>query len=70
MNNKKLSVSVIGLGHVGLPTAVLLANAGMNVYGMDKNKQYIDLLKSQKTLITEEDFLKMFNKILEMFFMF
>lgn len=65
MNNKKLSVSVIGLGHVGLPTAVLLANAGMNVYGMDKNKQYIDLLKSQKTLITEEDFLKMFKKVIK-----
>lgn len=65
MNNKKLSVSVIGLGHVGLPTAVLLANAGMNVYGMDKNKQYVDLLKSQKTLITEKDFLKMFKKVIE-----
>lgn len=42
----KNSVSVIGLGYVGLPTACVLANAGYFVYGIDINENVINNIKS------------------------
>lgn len=36
MNNNK-TVGVVGLGYVGLPLAVILAEAGYNVIGFDLN---------------------------------
>ncbi|MDD5453872.1 MAG: nucleotide sugar dehydrogenase [Candidatus Ratteibacteria bacterium] len=37
-------ITVIGLGYVGLPTAVQFAEKGFTVYGADKNKKIVDLL--------------------------
>ena len=44
MNSKYLSISVIGMGYVGLPLATALSNH-YKVYGFDINKQRIDELK-------------------------
>jgi len=41
-------VSVLGLGYVGLPTAVLLAKSGLRVNGVDTNKHLISTLKNSK----------------------
>ncbi len=43
-NNKSAVVCVIGLGYVGLPTAVSFAEKGFRVIGADKKKQVVDLI--------------------------
>lgn len=42
----KESLSLVGLGYVGMPIAVAFANEGVNVIGFDLNKAKIDLYKS------------------------
>jgi len=44
--NKKESLSLVGLGYVGMPIAVAFANASINVIGFDLNKAKIDLYKT------------------------
>ena len=44
--NKEESVSVVGLGYVGMPIAVAFARKGVNVIGFDLNKAKIELYKS------------------------
>jgi len=41
---KKSNICVVGLGYVGLPTAINFAEKGFNVIGVDKNKEVIDLI--------------------------
>ena len=38
IHNKKARVAVIGLGHVGLPVACTLAEAGFQVLGIERNE--------------------------------
>ena len=42
------SISLIGLGYVGMPIAVAFANEGVRVVGFDLNKSKIELYKSGK----------------------
>mgnify|MGYP000931098866 CR=1 FL=1 len=44
--NREESMSVIGLGYVGMPIAVSFANKGINVIGYDINAEKINLYKS------------------------
>lgn len=46
-------VCILGIGYIGLPTAVILADAGYNVVGVDINKDIIDNLNKGQTLIEE-----------------
>ena len=41
---RDLTIGVIGLGYVGLPTALGFLDAGFRVRGVDVNKQVIDAL--------------------------
>lgn len=43
---KKESLSLVGLGYVGMPIAVAFARKGVNVIGFDLNKEKIELYKS------------------------
>ena len=52
---KNFDVCVIGLGYIGLPTALLCTNAGLNVSGVDNNKNKLGLL-SDATMPFEEPF--------------
>lgn len=47
------SVSVIGLGYIGLPTATLIANSGFQVYGMDPVKSVVDTINQGRIHIVE-----------------
>ena len=51
--NEIRSVSVIGLGYIGLPTAVLLATSGHRVFGVDINLNIVNDLNSGKAHISE-----------------
>ncbi len=48
-----MKLVVMGLGYIGLPTAVMFAKHGVQVHGVDINEQVIETLKS-KTLHIEE----------------
>ena len=36
------TVSVVGLGYIGLPSAILIANNGFKVLGYDINKDVVE----------------------------
>lgn len=48
-----MKISVIGLGYVGLPTAVILANAGHQVVGVDINPNIIETINAGDIHIVE-----------------
>jgi UDP-N-acetyl-D-mannosaminuronic acid dehydrogenase len=51
---KKQMINVIGLGYIGLPTALMLASHGVEVIGTDYNKDLVDTLNAGKTTFKEE----------------
>ena len=51
---KYKSICIIGLGHVGLPFSVYLANKGFHTIGFDKDKKKIDIIK-KKNIFVEKD---------------
>jgi UDP-N-acetyl-D-glucosamine dehydrogenase len=46
IQNKKARVAIIGLGYVGLPTAVLIAKSGFQVFGIDIKKERVKKVNS------------------------
>jgi len=51
IKKKKARVSVIGLGYVGLPTAVELVKAGFQVFGVDIKKERVNKVNQGKSYI-------------------
>lgn len=47
------NITVIGLGYIGLPTAIIFANAGVEVFGFDVNEQVQNTLKKGLPHIVE-----------------
>ena len=52
---KFTTVSVIGLGYIGLPTAALLATKGYRVAGCDINQRTVDSINRGIVPIVEND---------------
>ena len=46
INNKEITVGVVGLGYVGLPLAVEKAKAGFKTIGFDVQKEKVDLVNA------------------------
>ena len=46
-------VNVIGLGYIGLPTALMLASHGVEVVGTDYNRELVETLNAGKTTFKE-----------------
>ncbi|MCT4595283.1 MAG: nucleotide sugar dehydrogenase [Anaeromicrobium sp.] len=51
--NKSAKIAVIGLGYVGLPLAVELANVGFKVFGIDISKDKLTSLKLAKSYVLD-----------------
>ena len=49
----KADVCVLGLGYIGLPTALLMASSGFRVHGMDISQQRIEELTKDEIVHTE-----------------
>ena len=49
------TVSVIGLGYIGLPTAAVIASRGMQVIGVDVNENIVKTVASGAIHIAEPD---------------
>lgn len=54
-------VNVIGLGYIGLPTALMLASHGVEVIGTDYNEKLVDTLKAGHTTFKEEGLEELFH---------
>lgn len=58
-------VNVIGLGYIGLPTALMMAAHGVEVVGTDYNKELVDTLKSGRTTFKEDGLDELFAKAVD-----
>lgn len=54
-------VNVVGLGYIGLPTALMLASHGVEVVGTDYNKKLVDTLNAGKTTFKEDGLDELFQ---------
>ena len=45
-SNADMTVGIIGLGYVGLPTAIGFHDAGFNVWGVDVSQRTVDMVKA------------------------
>jgi len=58
------TLGVIGIGRVGLPLALVFANSGVNVIGIDRNKEYVEKIKRGEKPFNEhgiEEYMKTKN---------
>lgn len=54
-------VNVIGLGYIGLPTALMMASHGIDVIGTDYNEKLVDILKKGRTTFEEKGLDELFD---------
>lgn len=57
-------VNIVGLGYIGLPTALMLAAHGVEVIGTDSNKELIKTLQAGQTTFEEEGLAELFKEAL------
>lgn len=58
-------INVIGLGYIGLPTALMMSTHGVDVVGTDYNKELVETLNAGKTTFKEDGLDELFQKALE-----
>ena len=58
-------ITVVGLGYIGLPTAVVMAGAGHRVKGFDAKKEVRDSLRAGRIHIVENHLQEAFAEVLE-----
>ena len=54
-------INVIGLGYIGLPTALMMASHGVEVVGTDYNKELVATLNAGRTTFKEEGLDELFQ---------
>ena len=54
LNNKSVKIGIIGIGRIGLPTALSFANSGFDTIGIDINKKLVDMVNSGNYPLTDE----------------
>ena len=57
-----MKITVMGLGYIGLPTAITLAEAGFEVCGFDVNQKTIETLQGGHIHIVEPGLQEAFEK--------
>ena len=60
-----ISINVVGLGYIGLPTALMFAANGIRVRGTDLNENVVNKLNSGELTFKEEGLDKLFKKALK-----
>ena len=60
-----MKINVIGLGYIGLPTALMFATHGVEVVGTDYNKELVHTLNEGKTTFEEKGLDNLFEKALK-----
>lgn len=54
-------INVVGLGYIGLPTALMFASHGVEVTGTDYNQELVETLKQGKTTFKEDGLDELFQ---------
>jgi UDP-N-acetyl-D-mannosaminuronic acid dehydrogenase len=57
------SVSMIGLGYIGLPTATVIASKGIKVFGVDVRQHVVDTINRGEIHIIEPDLDQLVHKV-------
>lgn len=57
-------INIIGLGYIGLPTALMFAKSGVKVVGTDYNKNLVDSLSEGKLTFEEKGLEELFKEAL------
>ena len=66
LDSKSLRVCVIGIGRIGLPTALSFAKSGLQTIGVDINKKLVDDINLKKFPLKDEPgYENIFNDVLE-----
>ncbi len=66
LKDSKIHVCVIGIGRIGLPTALSFANSGLNTIGVDIHLDLINKIKSgEYPLKDEPDYDVIFEKVIK-----
>lgn len=60
-----MRINVVGLGYIGLPTAMMMASHGVDVTGTDYNKNLVAQLKKGHVTFEEDGIEELFNKAVE-----
>ena len=61
----KKSICVVGLGYIGLPTAVMFANHGHNVHGIDVNRNVVENIENKHLHIEEDGLQQRLDKAID-----
>ena len=62
---ERRNINVIGLGYIGLPTALSFAANGVNIVGTDLNKEIVKKLNEGKTTFKEEGLDDLFKEAID-----
>ncbi len=65
IKEKGLKITILGMGYIGLPTAIAFARAGFVVNGFDVNKEIINTLKNGHIHIVEPDLQEAFEEAIK-----
>jgi len=60
-----MKLCVMGLGYIGLPTAVMFAKHGVQVHGVDINEKVVNMLKNKELHIEEPGLPEMLAEVVE-----
>jgi nucleotide sugar dehydrogenase len=64
LNKKSIKIGVVGIGRIGLPTALSFANSGFDTIGIDINKKLVDMVNSgNHPLKDEPEFDEIFDDV-------
>lgn len=58
-------VCVVGLGYIGLPTAVMFANHGLRVHGVDINEKAVQMIRNKQLHIEETGLQERLNEAID-----
>ncbi|WP_186667839.1 nucleotide sugar dehydrogenase [Sporosarcina sp. BP05] len=61
----KKSICIIGLGYIGLPTAVMFSNHGHVVHGVDVNESVVEHIRNKKLHIEENGLQERLDKAID-----
>ena len=66
LKNNSLKIGVIGIGRIGLPTALCFAKAGFETIGVDINEKLVNMVNSGNYPLKDEpEFDKIFENVME-----
>src|SRR5690606_25134121 len=55
-------INIIGLGYIGLPTALMFAKSGVKIVGTDNNPELVESLHNNKLTFEEKGLQELFEQ--------